>query len=86
MKRFTVQMTGHSLHCVALFVKFILVYSSGIVFELKFGEKTCKSIPRYILMEGDGDTDKGMKCEWASVKEDYLFVGRLKLTYILNFL
>lgn len=31
--------------------------------------------PRHIFMEGDGSTDKGMKVEWATVKDGLLYVG-----------
>ena len=31
--------------------------------------------PRHIFMEGDGTTDKGMKVEWATVKDGLLYVG-----------
>jgi soluble calcium-activated nucleotidase 1 len=32
-------------------------------------------VSRYILMEGNGDTSKGMKWEWATVKDDELYIG-----------
>jgi len=34
-----------------------------------------KSIPRFILTEGDGETDKGMKVEWSTVKDGNLYIG-----------
>ncbi len=45
---------------------------SGIVYELdNFDPRSSEDpavFPRHILMEGDGRTDKGFKCEWATVK------------------
>ena len=38
---------------------------SGIVFDIR-GDY--KAVPVHILMEGDGETDKGFKTEWATVK------------------
>ena len=32
-------------------------------------------VPRHIFMEGDGHTDKGLKVEWATVKDGLLYVG-----------
>ena len=32
-------------------------------------------------MEGDGDTDKGMKIEWATVRDDTLWVGSFGKEY-----
>lgn len=45
---------------------------TGIVYELVKGNR---AIPRHILMEGDGNTDKGMKIEWATVKDGKMYVG-----------
>lgn len=49
---------------------------SGIVFELdNFDPRSSADpavFPRHILMEGDGRTDKGFKCEWATVKVSWL--------------
>lgn len=46
---------------------------SGIVYEID--PDVPAAYPRYILMEGEGDTNKGMKCEWATVKDGRLVVG-----------
>ena len=49
---------------------------TGIVFEFvkdKLGQLI--SVPRFILTEGDGDTDKGMKVEWSTVKDGNLYIG-----------
>eukprot|EP00478_Filoreta_tenera_P001517 GABV01001543.1.p1 GENE.GABV01001543.1~~GABV01001543.1.p1 ORF type:complete len:217 (+),score=49.73 GABV01001543.1:10-660(+) len=45
---------------------------SGIVYEIT---KSYQAIPRWILMEGDGNETKGLKCEWLSVRNGQLFVG-----------
>lgn len=37
--------------------------------------------PRYIIAEGDGDTDKGMKWEWATVKDGELYMGSMGKEY-----
>jgi soluble calcium-activated nucleotidase 1 len=38
-------------------------------------------VPRHIFMEGSGDTDKGLKIEWATVREDKLYVGSFGKEY-----
>lgn len=57
---------------------------SGIVFELKNTQyhlqpkETPLAIPRFILVNGDGETStKGMKCEWSTVKDGELYVGSI---------
>lgn len=60
---------------------------SGIVFEvLNYGAAPGdgpqpKVVPRHILMEGDGETDKGFKCEWMAVKDDELYIGSFGKEY-----
>ena len=44
---------------------------TGIIFELKDN----KVYPRHILADGDGNQSKGFKIEWATVKEESLYVG-----------
>ena len=34
------------------------------------------AIPRFILMEGTGATNKGLKAEWMTVKDEAMFVGQ----------
>lgn len=53
---------------------------TGLVFELVKGNR---AIPRFILMEGNGDTDKGQKTEWATVKDDKMVVGSFGKEYTL---
>lgn len=56
---------------------------SGAVFEITNSrEPVC--IPRYILMEGDGNNDKGQKTEWATVKDGKLYVGSFGKPYTQN--
>ncbi|KAK8790034.1 hypothetical protein WA158_006814 [Blastocystis sp. Blastoise] len=51
---------------------------TGIVFQIVKGPK---SYPKYILMEGNGETDKGEKCEWSTVKDNKLYVGSFGKEY-----
>jgi len=48
---------------------------TGIVFEFLKKEGEVKGVPRFILTEGDGETDKGMKVEWSTVKDGKLYIG-----------
>eukprot|EP01120_Amphizonella_sp_Union-15-10_P012231 TRINITY_DN5399_c0_g1_i1.p1 TRINITY_DN5399_c0_g1~~TRINITY_DN5399_c0_g1_i1.p1 ORF type:complete len:300 (-),score=61.17 TRINITY_DN5399_c0_g1_i1:59-958(-) len=51
---------------------------TGIVYELMDFQPTTKSakaVPRYILTNGDGNKEKGFKCEWATVYRDKLYIG-----------
>ena len=50
---------------------------TGLVFEIRGS----KAIPRHILMEGDGNTDKGQKTEWATVKDGKMYVGSFGKEY-----
>ena len=34
-----------------------------------------KAIPRFLLTDGDGNVEKGFKCEWMTVKGSHLIVG-----------
>lgn len=36
-----------------------------------------QAIPQHILMDGNGHSTKGFKCEWATVKDDLMYVGGL---------
>lgn len=61
------------------------------MFEVKNGESTAAAavaaakpalVPRAIFMEGDGaSSDKGMKVEWATVKDGVLVVGSFGKEY-----
>jgi soluble calcium-activated nucleotidase 1 len=49
---------------------------TGVLYELAMGDGVApKLFPRHILADGDGDTARGMKCEWSTSKGDYLYVG-----------
>lgn len=37
--------------------------------------------PRYVITEGEGDTDKGMKWEWSTVKDGALYIGSMGKEY-----
>ena len=50
---------------------------TGLVFEIQDEN----AIPRYILMEGDGNTNKGQKTEWATVKDGKMYVGSFGKEY-----
>jgi soluble calcium-activated nucleotidase 1 len=56
---------------------------TGDVFEiLNNAEGTDSSVvPRFVITEGSGDTDKGMKWEWATVKDDLLYIGSMGKEY-----
>jgi soluble calcium-activated nucleotidase 1 len=38
-------------------------------------------VPRFVITEGDGETDKGMKWEWATVKHGELYMGSMGKAY-----
>lgn len=46
---------------------------TGLVFEL-YNEKVS---PLWLLMDGDGKSSKGFKSEWATVKDEVLYVGSM---------
>ncbi|XP_052890972.1 apyrase [Anopheles moucheti] len=46
---------------------------TGLVYEIE-GEKV---LPWVLLMDGDGRTTKGFKAEWATVKDQVLYVGSM---------
>lgn len=56
---------------------------TGTVFEVLNQNEGKESIvvPRLVITEGDGDTDKGMKWEWASVKGKELYLGSMGKEY-----
>jgi len=47
---------------------------TGLVFEVS---RKGTAVPQHILMDGDGHSSKGFKCEWAAVKDNLLYVGGL---------
>ncbi|GBP46480.1 Soluble calcium-activated nucleotidase 1 [Eumeta japonica] len=46
---------------------------SGMVFEIKNN----KMVPWVILVDGNGQVEKGFKSEWATVKDEILYVGSM---------
>lgn len=59
---------------------------TGIVYRLKNfeGGKPIQAIPEHIVMEGDGVAGKGQKHEWATVKDDELYMGSVGKEYTDN--
>ena len=56
---------------------------TGDVFEvLNTADGTHSYVaPRFVITEGSGDTDKGMKWEWATVKDGLLYMGSMGKPY-----
>mmetsp|Transcript_2855 Transcript_2855/g.4039 ORF Transcript_2855/g.4039 Transcript_2855/m.4039 type:complete len:414 (+) Transcript_2855:538-1779(+) len=56
---------------------------TGTVFEILSKDAGTESyvVPRFVITEGNGDTDKGMKWEWASVKDGELYMGSMGKEY-----
>jgi len=52
---------------------------TGTVFEILSTPdgKDSYVVPRFVITEGDGDTDKGMKWEWATIKNNELVLGSM---------
>lgn len=63
---------------------------TGIMFEVMHPGRSDASpapylVPRHIFMEGDGNSnDKGLKVEWATVKDGLLYVGSFGKEYTNN--
>lgn len=53
---------------------------TGTVFQVKDNNTT----PWILLMDGRGDTGKGFKSEWATVKDDVMWVGSTGMEYITD--
>jgi soluble calcium-activated nucleotidase 1 len=57
---------------------------TGDVFEIindSADPTKSKVVPRFVITEGEGDTDKGMKWEWATVKDNLLYMGSMGKEY-----
>jgi len=56
---------------------------TGMVYEIlnKDGGTDSYVVPRFVVTEGPGETDKGMKWEWAAVKGGKLFMGSMGKEY-----
>lgn len=48
---------------------------TGFVYEL--APESNRVIPWVVMMDGDGRSSKGFKSEWATVKDDHLYVGSM---------
>ena len=64
---------------------------TGIMFEISdFADSSARGdhapalAPRMIFSEGDGNTDKGFKIEWATVKDGVMYVGSFGKEYTSN--
>lgn len=55
---------------------------TGSVFEiLSSSPSESYVVPRFVITEGEGDTDKGMKWEWATTKGSELYLGSMGKEY-----
>ena len=56
---------------------------TGDIFEIINNSDGTESevVPRFVVTEGEGDTDKGMKWEWATVKDNELYIGSMGKEY-----
>jgi soluble calcium-activated nucleotidase 1 len=56
---------------------------TGDVFEILNNDEGTDSyvVPRYCITEGNGETDKGMKWEWSTVKDGELYMGSMGKEY-----
>eukprot|EP00540_Astrosyne_radiata_P013508 CAMPEP_0116862310 /NCGR_PEP_ID=MMETSP0418-20121206/23565_1 /TAXON_ID=1158023 /ORGANISM="Astrosyne radiata, Strain 13vi08-1A" /LENGTH=395 /DNA_ID=CAMNT_0004497145 /DNA_START=30 /DNA_END=1217 /DNA_ORIENTATION=- len=55
---------------------------TGSVFEILSQSATENFVvPRFVVTEGQGDTDKGMKWEWSTVKDGDLYMGSMGKEY-----
>ena len=55
---------------------------TGDVFEILNTDGTSSFVvPRFVVTEGNGETDKGMKWEWATVKQNELYMGSMGKEY-----
>ena len=76
---------GMELSELVLFQNRLLSFDdrTGSVFEVLNQDNGNDSfvVSRYVITEGDGDTDKGMKVEWASEKDGELYIGSIGKEY-----
>lgn len=77
------QLTTRVMYFSRVFVIAAFDDRTGSVFELlnKDGGMETFVTPRFVITEGDGETDKGMKWEWATVKGKDLFLGSMGKEY-----
>lgn len=76
---------GMELSELTLFQNRLLTFDdrTGTVFEIlsKNGGADSYVAPRLVITEGMGDTDKGMKWEWATTKGNDLYMGSMGKEY-----
>lgn len=75
---------GMELSEMTLYQNRLLAFDdrTGSIFEiLSKSADESYVVPRFVITEGEGDTDKGMKWEWASVKGDELYIGSMGKEY-----
>jgi len=71
---------GMELSELVLFNDRLLAFDdrTGSIFEvLSEGNDKSIVVPRFVITEGEGDTDKGMKWEWSTVKDEKLYIGSM---------
>lgn len=72
---------GMELSELTIYNKRLLSFDdrTGTVFEILSTPDGNDSyvVPRFVITEGDGDTDKGMKWEWATIKNNELILGSM---------
>lgn len=72
---------GMELSELTIYKKRLLSFDdrTGTVFEILSTPdgKDSYVVPRFVITEGDGDTDKGMKWEWATIKNNELILGSM---------
>mmetsp|Transcript_4707 Transcript_4707/g.6112 ORF Transcript_4707/g.6112 Transcript_4707/m.6112 type:complete len:428 (+) Transcript_4707:622-1905(+) len=70
---------------LSIFNKRLLTFDdrTGDVFEILNTNEGQDSyvVPRFIITEGSGETDKGMKWEWSTVKGGELYMGSMGKAY-----
>jgi soluble calcium-activated nucleotidase 1 len=56
---------------------------TGEVFEILNTDNGQDSfvVPRFVVTEGNGETDKGMKWEWSTVKDGEMYIGSMGKEY-----
>jgi len=76
---------GMELSELTMFQNRLLTFDdrTGTVYEIlsKNGGAESMVVPRLIITEGMGDTDKGMKWEWATTKGNDMYMGSMGKEY-----
>mmetsp|Transcript_8362 Transcript_8362/g.15781 ORF Transcript_8362/g.15781 Transcript_8362/m.15781 type:complete len:425 (+) Transcript_8362:595-1869(+) len=75
---------GMELSEMTLYQNRLLAFDdrTGSIFEiLSKSPDESFVVPRFVITEGEGDTDKGMKWEWATVKGNELYIGSMGKEY-----